>query len=703
MMRAKISFAVIVFMLVLSMFFVNFNFFAKADSKEIYIRANYFGTSDGSAEKPYKTIQGAIDIANPGDTIYVFGGLYKENLVVNKKLKIVGGIDDIETIVDSRVDKRYLIEVTADEVTIERLTATDADGATTSPIGALIYLRSKNNRLIGVNITVTKSYGIYIPSSSNGNLISNNFINSTKHGIFVYSSSTNDIVNNIIGNCSNSGIYLESVLGNNRIYGNIINRCGTGINAQSGSPINITNNDISNSTNYGITLNNNPGSIVTDNYFYKNSGTSIYLRSSSCTVSNNVFKHNQRGILLESDNNIITNNKIYHSSASGIYAQMTSSNNKIYLNDFRANSVSAQDFGTNVWYFENQGNYWDDYGFSDKNKDGIGDESYSKNGVLDRYPLGYFLKPPKQPYDPSPKNNADNTGLQVTLQVKVEDPDSDELTVYFYKDDGTLIKGTTNNPVTRVKNNSYASFKFVLGFNTTFAWYAVVSDGLLENQSEPFIFYTAVTPPENIPPVAVAGGPYSGRTGQFIQFDSTGSKDIDGKIDFYRWNFGDGSSEILKDNPTHSYSNEGVYTVTLTVIDNKGASASDTTTVTISYSENNPPVVNALIPTSGNKGKAVAFNSIGTVDPDGDTLTYLWTFGDGSTSAEKNPTHIYQSAGEYLVTLTVSDLMQSNQKSGYITITKASDEAPGFELLLFVIGLFSILYFKKFSRKGKVN
>jgi hypothetical protein len=88
-----------------------------------------------------------------------------------------------------------------------------------------------------------------------------------------------------------------------------------------------------------------------------------------------------------------------------------------------------------------------------------------------------------------------------------------------------------------------------LGFNTTFAWYVVVDDGILENESGPYIFYTRVTPPNNLPPTAEAGGPYSAETNQTLQFDSNGSSDLDGKIDFYRWNFGNGSSEIIKQNP----------------------------------------------------------------------------------------------------------------------------------------------------------
>jgi parallel beta-helix repeat protein len=430
-----------------------------------------------------------------------------------------------------------------------------------------------------------------------------------------------------------------------------------------------------------------------------NEGSSVYLRSSTCEVSENTFRKNQRGIFLESNNNIIKENKLYDSSASGVYTQLNTINNIFYLNDFKGNTVSAREFGSNIWYYENQGNYWDDYILYDKDLDGIADEAYFNNGIYDLYPLGYFVKPPKKPYDPFPADKATGVGLHVTLQVTVEDPDSDELTVYFYKEDSTLLDGLTNNPVKKVSSNDFASFTFVLGFNTTFAWYAVVNDGILENQSSPFIFFTAVTPPDNIPPLADAGGPYSGRMDDIIQFDSSGSKDDDGKIDFYRWNFGDGSSEIIKENPTHSYSNQGTYIVTLTVIDNDGSSDSTTAQVDISYREFNPPTVNVLIPSNGKTGKTVSFSSTGTVDPDGDDLSYLWDFGDGTTSTLKNPTHKYKKAGKYLVNLKVSDNKFSEEKSGVITITKPSEESPGFEIVLFLVGILALSIIKKLNRK----
>ena len=66
----------------------------KATGNEIFVKGDYFGSIDGSAEKPYNSIDEALDVAEEGDTIYIFGGLYQENLVINKKIKLVGGIDE---------------------------------------------------------------------------------------------------------------------------------------------------------------------------------------------------------------------------------------------------------------------------------------------------------------------------------------------------------------------------------------------------------------------------------------------------------------------------------------------------------------------------------------------------------------------------------------------------------------------------------
>ena len=58
--------------------------------------------------------------------------------------------------------------------------------------------------------------------------------------------------------------------------------------------------------------------------------------------------------------------------------------------------------------------------------------------------------------------------------------------------------------------------------------------------------------------------------------------------------------------------------------------------------------------TKGLEPLTVHFSSAGSRDPDGDPLSYQWTFGDGTTSTEANPTKTYSETGVYTSRLTVS-------------------------------------------------
>jgi glucose/arabinose dehydrogenase len=65
-----------------------------------------------------------------------------------------------------------------------------------------------------------------------------------------------------------------------------------------------------------------------------------------------------------------------------------------------------------------------------------------------------------------------------------------------------------------------------------------------------------------------------------------------------------------------------------------------------------PTAVASMVQTGIN---SFAFSSVGSFDPNGDTMTYLWNFGDGTTSTLANPSKTYASAGTYTVTLRVTD------------------------------------------------
>jgi len=684
---------VVIFLMIIGCFVTIFSIEScKASENEIYVDNSFHVNRDGSAENPYESIRYAIEVADEGDTIYVFNGIYDENLVINKNVTIWGGIEG-ESVIDIRSDLRYTVEITADHAEIINFTISDRNYRKTSPIGALICVKSDNVVINGNCINHTDSWGIYIDTTAKGCIVNGNKINDTSKGIYSFSSNTNNIVNNKISNCSEYAIHMGSS-SNDRLFGNLISNSSQGIYVDHCDNIDISNNNVTTTDYYGIHLYLSDNGILKNNSITNNSGDGIYLNSINCDIFNNILDDNQRGIYLVGSSNIIINNSFFNSSASGIYAQFGSKNNVIYINRFLNNGKSAQDNGDNEWFYVNNGNYWSDYNEVDRNLDGIGDTYYEDDGVLDKYPLGYFLKPPKKPFNPSPEDSETGVGLRITLEADIEDPDSDQLTVYFYNADTGKLLGTDK----KVQNDTTASYSLTLAFNTTFAWYVIANDSKLENQSDPWFFSTRVIPPDNIPPIANAGGPYHGGAGQVITFDGSESIDPDGEIDFYRWNFGDDSSQLLDESPDHIYNNPGKYEVTLVIIDNNGTTDTDIIEVTVGDYVNQIPTASHNGPYEGITGKSITFSGSNSYDSDGIITNYTWNFGDGKEGYGEITTHKYSETGSYLIILTVTD----NDGDIHTAVTNVDikeGETPGFEIIFFVIAISIIFIRRKIVKK----
>ncbi len=165
-----------------------------------------------------------------------------------------------------------------------------------------------------------------------------------------------------------------------------------------------------------------------------------------------------------------------------------------------------------------------------------------------------------------------------------------------------------------------------------------------------------VSPQLNIEPVVNMNGPYEGNVEIPVRFNSSGTRDPDGTIIGYRWDFGDGSEYNYGENPRHTYSEIGNYYVTLQVTDTDRASATATSLCTIFDPSNRAPTADANGPYTGFAGYPVPFRSTGSDDPDGKIKKHEWDFGDGSEyNYGENPRHTYPKKGKYTVTLRVTD------------------------------------------------
>jgi PKD repeat protein len=131
------------------------------------------------------------------------------------------------------------------------------------------------------------------------------------------------------------------------------------------------------------------------------------------------------------------------------------------------------------------------------------------------------------------------------------------------------------------------------------------------------------------------------------------------------WNFGDGTTSN-EQNPSHTYTKTGSYTISLTVA---GPGGTHTKTVAGFIQATTPPPVANFTTTqrTGNKPLNVKFTDTST----GDITSRLWNFGDGSTSTELNPSHTYNKVGSFTVSLTVTGPGGSNTKTveGFIQVT----------------------------------
>ena len=243
-------------------------------------------------------------------------------------------------------------------------------------------------------------------------------------------------------------------------------------------------------------------------------------------------------------------------------------------------------------------------------------------------------------------------GDSVSFSGTATDPDGDAVTVLWDFGDGT-----TSSALSPGSHTYPAAGTFTVRFTAT------DSHGLAD-PNPPTRVITVQPAVVNLPPngtIVTPAGNVSITAGQSVSFSGTAT-DPNGDAVTVLWNFGDGTTSTLLAPGAHTYATAGTFTVTFTATDSGGLSdpTPDTRTITVTpVAANLPPTATITAP-AGNvsisAGQSVSFAGTASDPNPGDTVTVLWTFGDGATSTALTPgnrTFLY--AGVYTVTLTATD------------------------------------------------
>ncbi|MFY7963982.1 MAG: PKD domain-containing protein [Chitinophagaceae bacterium] len=137
---------------------------------------------------------------------------------------------------------------------------------------------------------------------------------------------------------------------------------------------------------------------------------------------------------------------------------------------------------------------------------------------------------------------------------------------------------------------------------------------------------------------------------------------VSGSISSYNWDFGDGFNSASA-NPVKSFA-DGVYPVKLFATSNTGCVDSATQSITIGTLPTAAFNVTSITSQCSNSNN-FTFNNTSS---SGVGVTYLWNFGDGTTSALATPTKSYTTAGTFLVTLTVTTAVGSSTATQSVVV-----------------------------------
>jgi nitrous oxidase accessory protein len=336
----------------------------------------------------FSSIGVAIAAAESGDNIRLEPGVFKENLVVDKPLSLVGSEKGVSIIDGS--GKGRVIEVTSPDVQLLGLEVRGS-GDVIEDSDACIYINEQAaNAVVSGNRLEECAFGIWVNGSKKP-IVSDNVVTGYQkktfsdrgNGIHIWRIEDGLIKDNRVYGVRD-GIYLSNT-GGSLIEGNRMDSVRFGIHFMYNHGNSVVGNTTCNSM-VGQAMMFSKRLVINDNTMINNDDHGLFLRSIyDSKVRGNVSYGNDRGIfLVDSSFNELTGNWAQENTI-GVNVSSGSEDNVIVGNSFVSNPVQVLYSWrfSQYWDGEQGGNYWSDYLGWDYDSDGIGDKIYYASNRMD--------------------------------------------------------------------------------------------------------------------------------------------------------------------------------------------------------------------------------------------------------------------------------------------------------------------------------